>query len=382
LSGKLPPIETPFAQRVEDFKRRYLPVLVWSVALLSCVWLLNGRASRFEYVGLARSVQYEVAAGVTGELQALVVDVYDRVEAGDLLAKLDDSELAARVERSQATIRQLDAELDAARAQLLAANRIDQSDWRSDLRRFKTDEEDRRLAALELRVTIEGDEIEFERLAMQLERSRPLLEVGLIGRQEYEDLRLLHDTVRTRLEENKILLRQTENEYRTAVQRREEFEERLPSVPEEDAVLRPLREAIEVESSRLREIQAVRRATVLRSPVSGQVSSILCRRGDTVVPGEPILTISEGTVTEILAYLDEADGQRARENAPVLVASRSRPGKIAESFVVRLGPEVEMLPERLWNEPSTPRYGRAVVIAAVPELELTPGELLNVRIAD
>jgi multidrug resistance efflux pump len=209
-----------------------------------------------------------------------------------------------------------------------------------------------------------------------------LLEAGLINQQQYDAIRLMHDTVRTRVEENKILLAQTESEFRTARARRESFEQGLPVTPEEEPMLRPLREAIEVENQRLREIQARREATVLRSPVTGQVSSILARRGQTVVPGDPILTIADGTVTEILAYLDEADSRRARESAPVMVASLARPEKVAESFVVRLGPDVELLPQRLWREPSTPEYGRAVVIAAVPGLKLTPGELLTVKILD
>lgn len=374
------PIETPLPQRVADFKRRYLPVIVWSAAALACVWLMTGRANRFEYIGLARSVQYEVSANAVGRLETLLVDLYDRVEAGDLVAKLDDAEIAARIERSRATIRQLGAELDATRAQLVADNRIDQASWHNNLRRFETDEEDRRLAALELRVTIESDEIELERLALEQQRAGPLLETGLIGQEEYDTIRLMHDAVQTRVEENRVLLAQTESEYRTAVLRREAFEKSLPSTPAEEPLLRPLREAIEAENGRLREIQSRREATVLRSPVTGQVSSILCRQGQTVVPGEPILTIADGTVTEILAYLGETDSERARENTPVLVASMSRPGKVAESFVIRLGPDVEMLPQRLWREPTTPEYGRAVVIAAVPGLDLTPGELLSVKL--
>jgi multidrug resistance efflux pump len=376
------PIETPLPQRMADFKRRYLPMIVWSGAALTCVWLMTGRANRFEYIGLARSVQYEVSANAVGRLETLLVDLYDRVEAGDLVAKLDDSEIGARIERSRATIRQLGAELDASRMQLVADDRIDRASWHNDLRRFETDEEDRRLAALELRVTIESDEIELERLALEQQRAGPLLETGLIGQEEYDNIRLLHDTVQTRVEENRVLLAQTESEYRTAVLRREAFSKSLPSIPQEEPLLRPLREAIEAENGRLREIQSRREATVLRSPVTGQVSSILCRQGQTVVPGEPILTIADGTVTEILAYLGETDSERAQQNTPVLVASMSRPGKVAESFVVRLGPDVEMLPQRLWREPTTPEYGRAVVIAAVPGLDLTPGELLSVKLVN
>jgi multidrug resistance efflux pump len=382
VADKLQPIETPISQRIVDFKRRYLPMLVWSVAAVACAVMLTGRATRFDYIGLARSTQYVVSSSETGRLETLLVDEYDYVEAGDVVAKLDDSEVTARIERSRATIRQLGAELDAARARLLADNQLDQAGWQNQLRRFETDEEDRRLAALELRVTIESDEIELERLALELKRATPLLETGLMGQQEFESVRLMRDAVRTRISENRILLAQTESEFRTAMMRRESFEKDLPITPAEVPLLQPLREAIEVENQRLREIHTRREATILRSPITGQVSSILCRRGQTVVPGEAILTVADGRVTEILAYLDESDSAGARKNLPVLVASRSRPDRVAESFVVRVGPDVELLPERLWRQSSTPQYGRAVVIAAVPGLELTPGELLTVRLRD
>jgi len=376
------PIETPLPQRVTDFKRRYLPIVVWSVATVVCVWILAGRATRFEYFGLARSTQYVVSSTEIGQLEILLVDVYDDVEAGDIVAKLDDTAVATRIERARATIRQLGAELVAARARTASSSQLDQASWSNDLRRFKTDEEDRNLAALELRVTIEAEEIELQRLDLERQRAKPLLAVGLIDQQEFDSIRLMHDAIRARVEENKILLAQTESEFRTARLRRQAFEEGLPSIPAEEPLLQPLREAIEIENLRLREIQTRRRATVLRSPVTGQINSILCRRGQTVRPGEPILTIADGTVTEILAYLAETDAARAHESSPVLVASLSRPEKVAESFVVRLGPDVEVLPQRLWRQPSTPEYGRAVVIAAVPGLDLTPGELLSVRIID
>ena len=55
--------------------------------------------------------------------------------------------------------------------------------------------------------------------------------------------------------------------------------------------------------------------------------------------------------------------------------------EVAESFVVRVAPDIELLPERMWRAPAQPEYGRAIVIAAVPSLHLTPGELLDVRLA-
>jgi HlyD family secretion protein len=381
VDEKLRPIETPLPQRIADFRRRYVPMMVWSIAALACVWMLAGRAARFEYIGMARSMQYEISASTTGQIDVLLVDLYDSVEAGDVVAKLDDTELAARVDRSRAMIGQLGAELNATRLQFVSANKMDEASWTNDLRRFQTDEEDRRLAALELRALIASDEIEVERLALELQRAGPLLETGLIDQAEHDSIRLLHGEARARIDENRVLHSQTQSEQRTATLRREAFEQGLPAMPRTEPLLEPLRAAIEVENQRLLEIQSRHAATVLRSPVTGQVSSILARRGQTVVPGELILTVTDGNVTEILAYLDEADGHHAQENTPVLVATMSRPDRVAESFVVRVAPDIELLPERMWRAPAQPEYGRAVVIAAVPSLDLTPGELLNVRLA-
>jgi multidrug resistance efflux pump len=382
MEGHDAPIETPRPQRIADFKRRQLPLVVWSVAALACVWLLFGRATRIQYLGLARAMQYEVSAQTAGRLETLLVDVYDRVQAGDIVAKLDDSEIAAQIGRSRASIRRLGAELEAARTQLAVDKRIDRAGWHSDLRRFETDVEDRRLEMLALRVTIESDEVEAERLGLEVQRSGPLLEVGLIGQAEYESLRLQRDTVQKRVDESRILLAQTDSEFRMAQARLEAFEREMPVVAEEEPLLRPLREAIDEEQHVLEEIQSRRNATVLRSPVDGQVSSVFCRKGQSIVPGEPILTIADSQVTEIVAYLDEADSARIRDRVPVRVASLSRPASMAESIVLRHGPDVEMLPQRLWREPSVPEYGRAVVIASVPGLGLTPGELLSVKILD
>ncbi len=376
------PIETPFDQRVADFKRRQLPLIVWSIAALACAIMLTGRAGRYEYVGLARAMQYEISASATGQLEALAVDLYNSVESGDVLVRINDAEIAARLERSQATIRHLTAEMTAAKSQLMSSSRLDQAGWTADLRRFQADEEERRLAALELSVTVETDEIEAERLALELARSKPLLDSGVIGRSEYDASRLEHDLVSRRLAANRVLLTQTQQEYRAAGERRQSFERDLPSLPGEAPLLAPLQASIEIESQRLREIQARRRATVLRSPVAGQVSSILARQGQTVTPGQPILTVTERAVTEILAFLQESDGRIVHENTLVQVSSINRPGQIAESVVTRVGPDLEALPERLWPDPSTPEYSRAVVIASVPGLQLTPGELLNVRFLD
>lgn len=367
------------AQRMDDFKNRTLPVVVWSVAAIMVLIMLVGRAQRFDYIGLAQSPEYEISSSADGTIETVVVELFQDVDAGDVVVKLNDERVMASIRTSEATIRQLNAELDATGAQILAETGQGVADWTADLRRFQIDEEQRRLDILSLRVVIESDQVELERVGLELARADSLLDAGLISRSEFDITRLMYEGVRGRIDENLVLLKQTEQEYRAALARREAYEMELPRHPQDDPLLQPLREAIAVESRRLREIELQREALTLRSPVMGRVSQILCRRGQSVVPGEPILMIAEQSVQEIVAYLDEASGAEVQENTPVMVSSRNGSRTVAESVVLRVSPSIQALPPRLWTNPRVPDYGRAVVIAATPAMHLTPGELVNVK---
>lgn len=373
------PIATPHAQRVAEFKQRSLPVIVWSVCALLCVVLLTNRARSFQYIGLAQAPQYEVSASATGTIDTLVVMLFQDVQAGEVVATLDERPVLATIATSNATITKLQAELEAAKAQMLSGSGSGLADVNADLRRFQIDEEDRRLAALSLRVVIESDEVERGRLALDVGRNRQLLEDGIIGQSFFDMIKAGHDVVDIRLTKNKILLAQTEEEYRVARERRQAYEGELGVVPAAAPQLLPLQEAISIEAARLREIQVQRASLVLRSPVDGRVSTVYSRRGQAVVPGEPVVMISERTVNEIVAYLEEADGLRVQEQQPVRLVSHTRPGVVSDSVVLRVSPGIQMLPQRLWRNPQVADYGRAVVIAPQPAMNLTPGETIEVR---
>jgi len=373
------PIATPHAQRVADFKQRTLPLIVWSVCAVLCVVLLTNRARSFQYIGLAQAPQYEVSASATGTIDTLVVALFQDVQAGEVVATLDERPVLAAIATSNAMITKLQADLGSARAQMFSGSGSGLADYNADLRRFQIDEEDRRLEALSLRVVIESDEVERTRLWLDVERKRQLLVDGIIGQSLFEMIKASHDVVDTRLTKNKILLAQTEEEYRVARDRRRAYEGGLAVIPEAAPQLLPLQEAISIEAARLLEIQIQRASLVLRSPVDGRVSSVFGRRGQTVVPGEPVVIISERTVNEIVAYLAEADGLRVEEQQPVRLVSHTRPGVVADSVVLRISPGIQVLPQRLWRNPQVADYGRAVVIAPQAAMRLTPGETIEVR---
>ena len=83
-----PPIPTPLNERLRDFSSGPLTVLVWFLAFVAALVLLTSRGRNLDYVGLARAVQYEVSPVMTGQVASLPVDLYEPVEAGEVVGTI------------------------------------------------------------------------------------------------------------------------------------------------------------------------------------------------------------------------------------------------------------------------------------------------------
>lgn len=372
------PIETPRAQRREDFKRRTLPLVVWCSCAALAVAMLSSRARRFEYVGLANAPVYEISSRVAATLSSVPTALYERVGPGDVVAVLDDTQVKALIETARANVRRLSAELDAAKAGLGGA--AGSGGFATDLRRFAVDEDRQKLDSLTIKVTLEGDRVEMARQELELRRAEALHAAALLSDADFDNTRLLHERVKSRVAENERLLRETEETVKRTQARRVGFEQPGGVSGAEPAAFRPLREGMNVEIQRLKEVEVQRELLVLKSPVAGRVSRILAARGQSVVAGEPILLIEEESVREIVAYLREGDVRPVAPNSKVRVTS-VRSGRVADSVVTAVGPGLEALPPRLWKNAQVAEYGLGVTIAVSPLMALTPGELVSISFA-
>ena len=368
------PIETPRAQRREDFRRKTLPLVVWCACAVLAVAMLSSRARRFEYVGLANAPVYEISSRVAATLSSVPHALYERVGAGDVVAVLDDTQVKALIETARANVRRLSAELDAAKAGLGGA--AGSGGFATDLRRFAVDEDRQRLDALAIKVTLEGDRVEMARQELELRRAEALHSAALLSDADFDNTRLLYERVKSRTVENERLLRETEEAVKRTQARRAGYEQ-PGGVNGAEPAFRPLREGINVEIQRLKEVEVQRELLVLKSPVAGRVSRILAARGQSVVAGEPILLIEEESVREIVAYLREGDVRPVAPNSKVRITS-VRSGRVADSVVTAVGPGLEALPPRLWKNAQVAEYGLGVTIAVSPLMALTPGELVSI----
>jgi multidrug resistance efflux pump len=194
---------------------------------------------------------------------------------------------------------------------------------------------------------------------------------------DLEQVKSRHDLLVKKIESTQELIKVAKQDLDQAVQSREEYAKAEMIHPDIEKTLAPLQQAIEVQQQRIKELEIEGKALVLHSPLNGIISQILCRPGETVMPGEPIITIAEKEPTLIVAYLPESRVNNIPKTVEIIKSSN--PPRIARSSIIRIGPSVETKPEMYWRNPNVPERGRACVIAVSPELELIPGERVGIR---
>ncbi|MFP6626136.1 MAG: HlyD family efflux transporter periplasmic adaptor subunit [Deltaproteobacteria bacterium] len=375
---KLGTLRPPLARLLELLRAR-TDITVWLLAVAATAALLGGQVQSYDYTAIARARNFEVSPAAAGVIKQVTVELYERVDAGDMIAVLDDSGVRARLATATAVLDGLSAELVSAEAVIERGVGPGRLDWRNQLRRFEVDVERLKLDGLTIEVAIESDKVEKQRLALALARMADLREAGIVSPAEYDDARLAHRQIAERLDRNRALSEETSDEQRAAVARKLEFERNLPGKGDNGQLLAPWKAAVATQQRRLAEIRLERERLILRAPVAGQVSQVLALPGQSILAGQTVATITPRFATEVVGYLPEHNSHFASAEAPVRISSLANPSASSDSYVLRVSPSVEVLPERLRRRPDRLEYGRAFIVAIPYPLDILPGEAVGVR---
>ncbi len=373
--------------------RHVVPVVVWLAALSVVVWLFYQRAQRFQAMGVARTQVRQVAANCAGRLTSLSVRLYDRVTAGQLVAVVDtvlDNEPNVAVLRAQlntvsAGVQHLTAQLVPTQEDL-EATRTDRAVTRiSDLRRFFIDVENARLRILELQAQLATDRMTLQNLASEIRITQDLAAREAVAPYELERVQGQHDALAATVADNEKLLEQAQANLEKAQQRLTEFTSVQPQQASIDSALEVIHKAIDVEESRMQEVRAQikaledRHELKLMSPVNGVVSQIWRNEGEAVIAGDPIVTIAETESLEVIGYAAQDMASLIYEDMTVEIVKVTPPMQVAQATVTDVGPAVEEMPARLWQNPNTPQWGRPFAVTIPSDLKVIPGEVVGVR---
>lgn len=355
----LPIIPTPPGQRWRHFRMKLAPWIVFAGAVSAVVLAWREYAIPATLVGEVEVVRENVSSPKPGLLARLEVTSFQQVKMGEAVAHViitDPTVLAASLGVIQSEIELLRVGMVPLLAQQRNAINYDRLriDWMSERVKLATSRVNLQLAESELQRNTQlfDDKIISDRLVEQTrsKRDRLLAEVNELGR--------LVDAQ----EKNVQQLELTE-----AVDRGQ--------LPKDS-----LRASIAVQEQKLRLTEAELSPITLKIPMDGMVSAVYRRAGETIMAGEPILTVSAQTSGRIVAYLRQPIGMEPKPGTPVEVRTRSLRRHAGSASILQVGAQMEPISPALRAISSSQHVesGLPVLVSIPSDLKLLPGEIVDV----
>ncbi len=284
-------------------------VLVLLIALsVAATWaglhLGVGPSKPVGVTGTIEATQVDVSVKITGRILQRLVKEGDRVTRGQVLVRLDDSELAADVRR-------LDAALRSAQSTL------------RDLQKGARPQEveDARAAVSSAEATRTMTERDHQRTEQLFKQNLIAAQDVDRARQAYEVAKAQERSARERLA---LLLEGS---------RPDQIDAARWQVTQAESALAQAR-------SRLRE-------TVVVSPIEGVVLRKNLEAGETANPGVPILTLVDPKDVWLRAYVPETEMGRLKIGDPATLHVDAFPNRVFTGRLIEIGGEAEFTPRNV-----------------------------------
>ncbi len=376
----LKPVSAPFHVRAKIIRRRVMPLAVWLVLIVSAFYLAGKQDAVITVTGEAEMLNISVAPFQDGILQSVSVELFDTVEQGQTVALMEDTVVRGELIIAEAELGRLRAELNAERKRMELALKSEEITRIRDLRRFALDREEARLTYLDRQISQETDKIHLQRLDALLQRQTALMEENILDPATYDETRLNHAALEKQVAENESALK-VAHECLTRVEQRERdfMAEPVLEMTDQDLLL-PLRQELDVQEARIAEIKSRRALLVISAPISGRVSNIYYKPGETVLAGLPLLAVCDPKSVRVIAWIPESSAAQAKEGMTARVSSAWEGARSVTAAVLRVGPSIQAIPLHLWRNPTVTEWGRPALIAGIPENTFLPGETLQVKL--
>lgn len=288
--------------------RGALALLVIAALSVAAAWagrhLSGGTAPPVSVTGTVEATQVDVSVKITGRILERLVKEGDKVSRGQLLVRLDDSELAADVKRQEAALRSAQATL---------------RDLQKGARQQEI--EDARAAVSSAEATRSMTEREFQRNDQLFKQNLIAAQDVDRARQAYEVARAQERSARERLA---LILEGS---------RPDQIDAARWQVTQAESALAQAQ-------SRLREAQVI-------SPIDGVVLRKNLEAGETANPGVPILTLVNPKDVWLRAYVPETEVGRLKVGDTATLRVDAFPNRVFSGRLVEIGSEAEYTPRNV-----------------------------------
>ena len=352
-------IPIPFQQRWRDARQRILPALVFVSALGTVALLWKDHTASRVMIGQAEPVLSNVSCYKPGVLAELNVARFQRVKAGDPIGKImvaDPRILASSLAVIQAEIESLRANMRPVAFQQHNAMNYDQ--LRLDWMKQRT-----QLAAARVNLDLAGTEFR---------RMEELFKDKIVAERVYDQAKAGRDRLESEVENMTKLVDEGEKNIQML---------QLPNFDDPSKIsIDPLQAAIAVQESKLHLTEAELSPITVYAPIDGIISTIFHRAGESVTPGQPIVSVATLNPVRIVGYLRPPISDEPKPGMEVEIRTRGLPRTVGLAHIVEVGTQLETVPATLLGpmKMANTELGLPVEINLPSSLKIRAGELVDI----
>jgi HlyD family secretion protein len=346
--------------------RRYLPGLLFLVVLASAAYLFYrlffARSTQPENVitlsGRIEGDPASVAAKLSGRILEIRVREGDTVNAGDVIAVLDDEQLRARETQAQASVTDAEARAAAARAQIaVLQEQLRQSELLTE--QARTDAQGR----------VHQAENEVVVAEAELARQEAANRIAVFDRQAYTRL-AASGAVPERRGQEAISTAEQQTAAVAAAKRRVESARgalliaratlanpgirasqagaNRKQIAQQQKEVASANAKIEQARAQLSEAEANRKDLEITAPFSGTIATRTAEPGEVVAAGTAIVTLLDLSKVYLRGFVPEGEIGKVKLDQPARVYLDSNPNQPLEATVSRIDPEATFTPENTY----------------------------------
>ena len=299
-----------------------------------------------------------VAPKTAGRIREITVREGDQVEAGAIIAVLDDEQIRAREQQAEAAVRQAEARVRSAQGQIAVLNEgLRQSTLGVDQARAdaagRVSEAEGRLAAAESQLA--QAEAAHNQARWDREAAARLFQRELIAEQEARRAQSNEEAqaavvaaARRQVEAARGSLTTARASLVNPDIRASQVAAVRGQILQADADIAAARADAERARGQLEEARANRRDLQVIAPFKGTVATRTAEPGEVVTAGTPLITLIDLTRVYLRAFVPEGQIGRVRVGQPARVYLDSAPATPIEASVSRVDPEATFTPENTY----------------------------------
>ncbi len=308
-------------------KHKLIILLVIITAIITAILLYNWQTNinstyiPIEATGIIEAIEVDISPEIQEKIEWLCCEEGVEVKKGDLLIKLSDRELAAKVNEGKAMLAGAEARHEEARANL----------------------ENSKARVESARAVVRAAQSEIDRIRALNEDAREnfnriseLFRDGYATKKDMDAVKTVFDATTAQMS-SAMSKKTSEEAFLTTT---------IAGVKSTEAQVSSAKASIEEAKARLQLTQTLLKDSVISSPVNGVITYKAFETGENAMPGKTIYTIHDMQRIWARVDIEETDIGRIRLNGKATVSSNALPDKIFDGEVTEIGREAGFATQR------------------------------------